>query len=84
MPCGASFRKAGAEASGADADHLKTTADMDACLGAGYTFFTIDPGDHVDNSAETATLSELRAAAEKLPADIRPSASGLESQVVRH
>ena len=65
---------------GADADHLKTTADMDACLGVGYTFFTIDPGEHVDNSAETATLSELRAAVDKLPADLRPSASGLESK----
>ena len=65
---------------GADADHLKTTADMDACLAAGYTFYTIDPGDHVDNSAETAALSELRAAAEKLPGDIQPSASGLESK----
>jgi hypothetical protein len=65
---------------GADADHLKTIADMDACLAVGYTFFTIDPGDHVDNSAETATLSELRAAAEKLPADLRPLASGLESK----
>jgi hypothetical protein len=29
---------------GADADHLKTPADMDACLQHGYTFFTIDPG----------------------------------------
>ena len=65
---------------GADADHLKTIADMDACLAAGYTFFTIDPGDHVDNSVETATLSELRAAAEKLPADLQPSASNLKSK----
>ena len=45
---------------GADADHLKTHADIDACLAAGYTFFTIDPGDHVDNRAESASLSELR------------------------
>jgi len=34
---------------GADADHLKTTEDIDLCVAAGYTFFTIDPGDHVDN-----------------------------------
>lgn len=32
---------------GADADHLKTTDDIDACLAAGFTSFTIDPGDHV-------------------------------------
>src|SRR5262249_47123167 len=25
---------------GADADHLKTTADIDACMRAGFTFFT--------------------------------------------
>jgi hypothetical protein len=32
---------------GADADHLKTAADVDRCAGLGYTMFTIDPGDHV-------------------------------------
>ncbi len=35
---------------GADADHLKTTEDIDLCVAAGYTFFTVDPGDHVDNA----------------------------------
>ena len=65
---------------GADADHLKTTADMDACLAAGYTFFTIDPGEHVDNTAETASLAELRKSIDTLPADLQPSASGLESR----
>ncbi len=39
---------------GADADHLKTTADVDLCHGAGYTFFTVDPGDRVDDEANTA------------------------------
>ncbi len=62
---------------GADADHLKTTADIDACLAVGSTFFTIDPGDHVDNQAEGASLSFLRAAAERLPPDVQPQASGL-------
>ena len=52
---------------GADADHLKTTDDMDSCLAAGYTFFTIDPGEHVDNSAETASLADLRAKLAELP-----------------
>jgi len=32
---------------GADADHLKTTEHIDRCLPHGYTFFTIDPGDHI-------------------------------------
>jgi tagaturonate epimerase len=65
---------------GADADHLKTTADMDACLAAGYTFFTIDPGDHVDNGADTATLAGLRSAVAQLPPDLQPSKSGLQGK----
>ena len=62
---------------GADADHLKTSADIDACLAAGYTFFTIDPGDHVDNRAESAGLNELRELAGLLPEDHQPEATGL-------
>jgi hypothetical protein len=62
---------------GADADHLKTLADIDACLIAGYTFFTIDPGDHVDNRAETASLNELRELAGLLAVDHQPAAAGL-------
>jgi len=52
---------------GADADHLKTTADVDVCVAAGYTFFTFDPGEHVDDRADTAGASALRAALEELP-----------------
>lgn len=62
---------------GADADHLKTPEDIDACLAVGYTFFTIDPGAHVDNRAETASLTELRELAKSLPLDHRPRTSGL-------
>jgi hypothetical protein len=62
---------------GADADHLKAPVDIDACLAAGFTFFTIDPGAHVDNRAESASLSELRELAEALPADVQPRLSGL-------
>ena len=48
----------GAEASGwtgdvgADADHLKTTADVDVTAAVGFTFFTIDPSGHVDQRAD--------------------------------
>jgi hypothetical protein len=35
----------------ADADHLKTTADVDATAAAGFTLFTIDPSAHVGNGA---------------------------------
>ena len=62
---------------GADADHLKSPADIDVCLAAGFSFYTIDPGEHVDNRAETADLNLLRELAEKLPAEVEPGASGL-------
>ena len=58
---------------GADADHLKTTADMDAFVSAGYTFYTIDPGDHVDNGAGTASHELLRQKLEMLPWDLLES-----------
>lgn len=50
---------------GADADHLKTPADVDVTAAAGFTFFTIDPSDHVDQQADNydeATLREKFAA----------------------
>jgi hypothetical protein len=52
---------------GADADHLKTTEEIDACLAAGFTLFTIDPGDYVDNDFQQETLSGLREKGERLP-----------------
>jgi hypothetical protein len=52
---------------GADADHLKTTADVDLCVAAGYTFYTVDPGDHVDNEAHTASIDILRDKVHDLP-----------------
>jgi hypothetical protein len=55
------------EGFGADADHLKSASDIDLCVAAGYTFFTFDPGEHVDNSAETASPQALRRMAEELP-----------------
>ena len=61
------FREGWREGFGADADHLKTPDDVDACIAAGYTFFTFDPGAYVDDSAETADASALRAALGSLP-----------------
>ncbi len=52
---------------GADADHLKTVADVDACLAAGYVMYTLDPRDHVDNAAETDSLDALRLKYAQLP-----------------
>jgi tagaturonate epimerase len=44
---------------GADADHLKTVEDIPPFVEAGYTFFTIDPGEHVDNAADVDPLDVL-------------------------
>lgn len=52
---------------GADADHLKTTADIDACVAAEFTFFTIDPGEFVDSSADNQEGSGLRRKYDALP-----------------
>ncbi len=68
---------------GADADHLKTPEDIDICLAAGFTFFTIDPGAFVDKRTETASLTELRELAEQLPPEIQPGKSGLLNKSFR-
>ena len=46
--------------SGADADHLKTPADVDITSAAGFTFFTIDPSDNVDGNADDYDEATLR------------------------
>lgn len=45
---------------GADADHLKTTDDVDVTVAAGFTFFTIDPSDYVDPRADNYDEATLR------------------------
>ena len=45
---------------GADADHLKVAADVDVTAAAGFTFFTIDPSDDVDQQADDYDESTLR------------------------
>ena len=52
---------------GADADHLMTAHDIDACLAAGFVMYTLDPRAHVDNAAETDDIATLRAKYEALP-----------------
>lgn len=47
--------------SGADADHLKTPADVDATAAAGFTFYTIDPSGDVDSKADDYDEPRLRA-----------------------
>lgn len=55
------------DAWGADADHLKTFEAIDDFVAAGYTFFTVDPGDFVDDGAQTAVSSELESKLTALP-----------------
>jgi len=68
---------------GADADHLKTPADIDACVAAGFTFFTIDPGTYVDNEADIATPAVIRSKVAALPwVDLESSPADLEARYV--
>ncbi|MCG3211252.1 MAG: hypothetical protein FOGNACKC_04891 [Anaerolineae bacterium] len=64
------FQEGWREGYGADADHLKTTADIDLCAAAGYTFYTIDPGAYVDDTANTAPLAMLEQKVDALPWNI--------------
>ncbi|HEV2668568.1 MAG TPA: tagaturonate epimerase family protein, partial [Blastocatellia bacterium] len=61
------FQEGWREGFGADADHLKNTADIDSCAAAGFTFYTIDPSEHVDNEANTAPFEVLKAKIEAAP-----------------
>ncbi|MBI9085639.1 MAG: hypothetical protein JEZ11_18725 [Desulfobacterales bacterium] len=52
---------------GADADHLKTTGEIDTFVDAGYTFFTIDPGEYMDPAADGADAGQLEEKVAALP-----------------
>ncbi len=54
---------------GADADHLKTIRDIDACAAVGYSFYTIDPGEYVVAEADSASPDELQRKLADLPWD---------------
>lgn len=63
------FQSGWREPWGADADHLKTTNDIAPFVSAGYTFFTVDPGEHVDNAAPTDSMETLEQKFNALPWD---------------
>jgi len=66
---------------GSDADHLKTPADIESFVAAGYTFYTIDPGEHVDNGAHTAPLVALEAMVRALPwSTLEDTLEGMEGR----
>lgn len=54
---------------GADADHLKTRDDVESMALAGFTFFTIDPSEHVDDRADRLRGPDLEEAAAKAARD---------------
>ncbi len=54
---------------GSDADHVKHIADIDTCIEAGFTGFTLDPNEHVDNAAHGDDAATLQTKFESLPAD---------------
>lgn len=52
---------------GSDADHLKTTDDIDMMLHSGFTMFTFDPSEYVDNNADNYNEETLFKMASALP-----------------
>jgi hypothetical protein len=75
------FQAGWCEAWGADADHLKTPDVIAPFVAAGYSFFTVDPGDHVDNDAHTDPLPTLREKANALPwSELDSSPADLEAR----
>ena len=66
---------------GADADHLKTPDDIEPFASAGFTFYTIDPGAHVDNEAHDAAASVLAAKWQALPwSELRDTPRDMEAR----
>jgi hypothetical protein len=78
------FQEGWRDGFGADADHLKIPADIDPFVSAGYTFYTIDPGDHVDNAAAGAPAAELNRKLQALPwKRLESSAADLKRSLTR-
>jgi hypothetical protein len=79
------FQEGWREPWGADADHLKTTADIDSFIAVGYSYYTVDPGDHVDNEAHSAPPGVLADKWEALPwADLSDSPDAMRARYLGH
>ncbi len=52
---------------GADADHLKTTEDIDRYAKAGFTMYTFDPSAHVVNEAVSLPLTDVLQRLKQIP-----------------
>ncbi len=71
------FEEGWRDGAGCDADHLKTTADIDDCFSAGFTLYTFDPGEYVDSGSQTISQSQLKMRIENIPEYMQPEATGL-------
>jgi len=61
---------------GSDADHLKQPEHIDYTAAAGFTMFTVDPGDHVDSDSDSDDDAALMKKYEGLPwSDLEISAA---------
>lgn len=56
---------------GADADHLKTPADIDATAAVGFCFFTLDPSGEVDAHADDYTAGQIDEAFKKVQGEVK-------------
>ena len=63
---------------GADADHLKTPEDVERMAAAGFTMFTIDPGDHVVDAADEMDAVAL----EEAFGDLEGYLESIEKQII--
>jgi len=72
------FRADWRDAWGADADHVKEIDDLQLFIDAGYSFYTIDPNQYVDNDAQSDTMETLIFKVNNLPWDaLQIAPSGL-------
>lgn len=62
---------------GADADHLKTPAEVDETAEAGFSFFTLDPSDHVDQQADNYTDAQVEEKFQGMLGDRLPDVADL-------
>jgi hypothetical protein len=63
------FQEGYREGFGADADHLKTPKDIEDTYEAGFTMYTIDPSDYVDDTVDECSPRTVEERFEKLPWD---------------
>jgi hypothetical protein len=70
---------------GADADHLKQPEDIPSFVAAGYSFFTIDAGEYVDDAAETDDEGVLLRKVQALPwNDLQSSLDDMQARYLGH